>query len=125
LLFNRSLVSSLAPSLPRPHQCSTGARGGGHGTASGPGTCPKMDPEELEWLYVDRSGAEFGPFPTGKMRAWFAHGFFPIGKDLLVRMTHWPATTRVPVRDLYPDPEPLADVVVPPALRPRNLGTSL
>ncbi|CAK0813540.1 unnamed protein product, partial [Prorocentrum cordatum] len=78
-----------------------------------------------EWLYVDRSGAEFGPFPTGKMRAWFAHGFFPIGKDLLVRMTHWPATTRVPVRDLYPDPEPLADVVVPPALRPRNLGTSL
>ncbi|CAK0813541.1 unnamed protein product, partial [Prorocentrum cordatum] len=84
-------------------------RGVGQSSASGPSA----------------RSARAARFPTGKMRAWFAHGFFPIGKDLLVRMTHWPATTRVPVRDLYPDPEPLADVVVPPALRPRNLGTSL
>eukprot|EP00406_Dinophysis_acuminata_P070016 CAMPEP_0179272540 /NCGR_PEP_ID=MMETSP0797-20121207/32554_1 /TAXON_ID=47934 /ORGANISM="Dinophysis acuminata, Strain DAEP01" /LENGTH=124 /DNA_ID=CAMNT_0020980947 /DNA_START=45 /DNA_END=416 /DNA_ORIENTATION=- len=62
-----------------------------------------MDPEDLEWFYVDRSGSEFGPFGTGKMRAWFAHGFFPIGRELLVRLREW--TQHVPVRALYPEPD--------------------
>eukprot|EP00439_Symbiodinium_sp_Y106_P004216 s4328_g1.t1 len=40
-------------------------------------------------FYLDRSGAEFGPFRSDKMRAWFAHGYFPIGDQLIVRLESW------------------------------------
>jgi len=63
-----------------------------------------MDIERTEWLYLDRSGREFGPFLTDKMRAWFSQGFFPIGSKLLVRVVGWPR--HVPVHDLYPSGEP-------------------
>ncbi|CAE8649657.1 unnamed protein product [Polarella glacialis] len=58
------------------------------------------DPESLQWYYVDRTGQEFGPFRTAKMKAWFAQGFFPIGDELLVRLAEW--TKHVSVRSLYP-----------------------
>merc|ERR1719326_925152 len=60
-----------------------------------------MDPENLEWYYVDRSGSEFGPFASSKMHAWFTHDFFPIAGDLLVRLDEW--KSHVPVKVLYPD----------------------
>ncbi|CAE7365278.1 unnamed protein product [Symbiodinium pilosum] len=48
------------------------------------------DPDRLQWYYVDRTGQEFGPFRTSKMRSWFSQGFFPIGDELLVRLGDWP-----------------------------------
>lgn len=53
-----------------------------------------------EWWYLDRSGQEFGPFRQAKMRMWFSQGFFPIGDELLLRMTDWPR--HVPLFELYP-----------------------
>ena len=63
---------------------------------------------ERQWFYLDRTGAEFGPFQTGKMRAWFAHGYFPICNVLLVRMTGW--NMFFTVRDLFPDSAPFKDL---------------
>lgn len=61
-----------------------------------------MDATSLKWFYVDRTGQEFGPFRTEKMRVWYSQGFFPIGDELLVRLDEW--KKHVPVRTLYPDP---------------------
>eukprot|EP00971_Amphidinium_carterae_P181451 3599880-Amphidinium_carterae.1 len=56
---------------------------------------------EHEWYYLDRTGAEFGPFKVEKMRAWFKAGFFPIGDELLVRQPSWSCHERLKV--VYPD----------------------
>eukprot|EP00927_Polykrikos_kofoidii_P021712 TRINITY_DN2046_c0_g1_i2.p1 TRINITY_DN2046_c0_g1~~TRINITY_DN2046_c0_g1_i2.p1 ORF type:complete len:637 (+),score=75.47 TRINITY_DN2046_c0_g1_i2:97-2007(+) len=61
-------------------------------------------PAQHEWLYLDRTGAEYGPFRTETMRAWFTQGFFPIGDELLVRLESW--RSHVPVRTLFPGGEP-------------------
>eukprot|EP00435_Cladocopium_sp_Y103_P059006 s340_g21.t1 len=63
------------------------------------------DPDRLQWFYVDRTGQEFGPFRTTKMRSWFSQGFFPIGDELLVRLGEWPPESHVPVKILYPEPD--------------------
>eukprot|EP00434_Breviolum_minutum_P034634 symbB.v1.2.030662.t1/scaffold3479.1/size55865/8 len=63
------------------------------------------DPDRLQWYYVDRTGQEFGPFRTTKMRSWFSQGFFPIGDELLVRLGDWPDKSHVPVKILYPEPD--------------------
>mmetsp|Transcript_45632 Transcript_45632/g.83557 ORF Transcript_45632/g.83557 Transcript_45632/m.83557 type:complete len:464 (-) Transcript_45632:70-1461(-) len=57
--------------------------------------------ERDEWYYLDRTGAEFGPFKVEKMRAWFKAGFFPIGDELLVRQPSWSRHERLYV--LYPN----------------------
>mmetsp|Transcript_67018 Transcript_67018/g.218172 ORF Transcript_67018/g.218172 Transcript_67018/m.218172 type:complete len:399 (+) Transcript_67018:73-1269(+) len=63
-----------------------------------------MDPEALEWHYLDRSGQEFGPFNTSKMRAWFSAGYFPIREKLLIRLTAW--RKHATIQELWPDGEP-------------------
>lgn len=59
-----------------------------------------MEPDALDWYYLDRSGQEFGPFSSKKMRAWYTAGFFPIGDKLLCRTQHW--TRHTPVAELWP-----------------------
>eukprot|EP00931_Biecheleriopsis_adriatica_P005754 TRINITY_DN107238_c0_g1_i1.p1 TRINITY_DN107238_c0_g1~~TRINITY_DN107238_c0_g1_i1.p1 ORF type:complete len:444 (-),score=78.00 TRINITY_DN107238_c0_g1_i1:46-1377(-) len=59
------------------------------------------DPSTLQWYYIDRTGQEFGPFRTSKMKSWFGQGFFPIGDELLVRLADWPSESHVPVKSLY------------------------
>eukprot|EP00930_Biecheleria_cincta_P071534 TRINITY_DN59025_c0_g1_i1.p1 TRINITY_DN59025_c0_g1~~TRINITY_DN59025_c0_g1_i1.p1 ORF type:complete len:430 (-),score=73.79 TRINITY_DN59025_c0_g1_i1:50-1339(-) len=61
------------------------------------------DAGAAQWFYVDRTGQEFGPFRTTKMKSWFSQGFFPIGEDLLVRLSDWATESHVPVKLLYPE----------------------
>eukprot|EP00747_Dinoflagellata_sp_TGD_P191580 gnl/TRDRNA2_/TRDRNA2_55164_c0_seq2.p1 gnl/TRDRNA2_/TRDRNA2_55164_c0~~gnl/TRDRNA2_/TRDRNA2_55164_c0_seq2.p1 ORF type:complete len:643 (+),score=104.07 gnl/TRDRNA2_/TRDRNA2_55164_c0_seq2:83-2011(+) len=76
-----------------------------------------MDPGAMEWYYIDRSSAEFGPFRADRMRSWYAQGCFPMGTDLLVRLGEW--KRHVPVRALFPG-EPFAGP--PLRLPPEQLG---
>ena len=80
-----------------------------HDRADGPIQYPArvcMVRDVAEWFYLDRVGAEFGPFLSSKMRAWFAHGHFPMGDLLLVRMRSW--SRYMAVRDLFPDCAPFS-----------------
>jgi len=54
----------------------------------------------LDWLYLDSTGQEFGPFPEETMCEWFNQGFFPIGEELLVRLSTW--KNHMPLRMVYP-----------------------
>lgn len=64
------------------------------------------DPGSLEWFYLDRVGAEWGPFGNSQMWSWFAQGVFKVGADLLVRLNNWSECQ--PVRTLFPDGNPFA-----------------
>eukprot|EP00931_Biecheleriopsis_adriatica_P118398 TRINITY_DN93814_c0_g1_i1.p1 TRINITY_DN93814_c0_g1~~TRINITY_DN93814_c0_g1_i1.p1 ORF type:complete len:406 (-),score=61.85 TRINITY_DN93814_c0_g1_i1:55-1272(-) len=69
-----------------------------------------------QWLYMDRTGQEFGPFPSEKMSAWFHRGDFKkVGGDLLVRTPEW--SRHVPMRDLYPHGNPFVGAPLLPGQR--------
>eukprot|EP00929_Paragymnodinium_shiwhaense_P115571 TRINITY_DN8453_c0_g1_i5.p1 TRINITY_DN8453_c0_g1~~TRINITY_DN8453_c0_g1_i5.p1 ORF type:complete len:256 (+),score=38.15 TRINITY_DN8453_c0_g1_i5:135-902(+) len=55
----------------------------------------------LEWLYLDSTGVEFGPFPGETMHEWLSQGYFPIGEELMVRLPEWPQ--HKPIKHIYPD----------------------
>jgi len=57
--------------------------------------------EKGGWFYLDRSGAEYGPFEDEQMKAWFTSGLFMVGKALLVRKAAW--SKHKPISDLWPD----------------------
>eukprot|EP00747_Dinoflagellata_sp_TGD_P165305 gnl/TRDRNA2_/TRDRNA2_186401_c0_seq1.p1 gnl/TRDRNA2_/TRDRNA2_186401_c0~~gnl/TRDRNA2_/TRDRNA2_186401_c0_seq1.p1 ORF type:complete len:488 (-),score=55.50 gnl/TRDRNA2_/TRDRNA2_186401_c0_seq1:64-1422(-) len=63
-----------------------------------------MDPNALEWFYLDRAGAEFGPYRSDKMASWFRQGFFPVESELLVRLSHW--KRHAPIRVIFPRGDP-------------------
>ena len=56
------------------------------------------------WFYLDREGAEFGPFQSDKMRAWYLYGYFPVA--LRVRLEDW--KQHIDVRDLLPFEDPFS-----------------
>jgi len=58
------------------------------------------------WFYLDRSGAEYGPFEDEQMRAWFGSGAFLVGAALLVRQVKW--TAHKTVSELWPDGDAFA-----------------
>mmetsp|Transcript_76653 Transcript_76653/g.135244 ORF Transcript_76653/g.135244 Transcript_76653/m.135244 type:complete len:455 (-) Transcript_76653:84-1448(-) len=62
---------------------------------------PGGDDGSVKWFYLDSVGKEFGPFPNGMMREWYAQGFFPLGEQLQIRLPQW--SSHALLKHVYPD----------------------
>ena len=80
------------------------------------------DGPELDWMYLDSLGDEYGPVPACSMRDWFEHGFFGTDPfdylaDMPIRVAHWKFFA--PVRACFPNIK--MAFVGPPAIdEPKN-----